>query len=181
MSERPLLIFDGKCGFCRIWIQYWEQLIGTSVDYAPSQEVGAAYPQIPPENYCQSVQLVMPEGDVISGAHAVFTTLKYAPGMTWLLWVYDHVPGFAKVTEQAYRLIAANRSFFYHLTRFTFGRNIAPLRYASVEWLFLKILAAIYFIAFTSFGLQIRGLIGSSGILPAGRYLVAVRNYLGLE
>jgi predicted DCC family thiol-disulfide oxidoreductase YuxK len=181
MSETPLLIFDGKCGFCRIWIQYWEQLTGTGIEYAPSQEVGARYAQIPPKNYGQSVQLVMPEGEVISGACAVFTTLKYAPGMTWLLWVYDHVPGFAPVTELAYRLIAANRTFFYHLTRFTFGRDIAPLRYAGVEWLFLKILAAIYFVAFTSFGLQIRGLIGSRGILPAGRYLAAVRNYFGLE
>jgi predicted DCC family thiol-disulfide oxidoreductase YuxK len=179
MSERPLLIFDGKCGFCRIWIQYWEQITGTSIEYAPSQEVGARYPQIPPKNYGQSVQLVMPEGDVISGARAVFTTLKCAPGMTWLLWVYDHVPGFAPATELAYRLIAANRTFFYHLTRFTFGRNISPLRYVGVEWLFLRILAAIYFVAFTSFGLQIRGLIGAHGILPAGRYLAAVRNYFG--
>jgi predicted DCC family thiol-disulfide oxidoreductase YuxK len=181
MSERPLLIFDGKCGFCRIWIQYWEQLTGTYIEYAPSQEVGARYPQIPPESYGQSVQLVMPEGDVRNGARAVFTTLKYAPGMTWLLWVYDHVPGFAPVSELAYKLIAAHRAFFYHLTRFTFGRNISPLRYAGVEWLFLKILAAIYFIAFLSFGLQILGLIGTHGILPAGRYLTAVHNYFGLE
>ena len=181
MSDKPLLIFDGKCGFCRIWIQYWAQLTGTRIEYAASQEVGASYPQIPPENYGQSVQLVMPEGDVVSGARAVFTTLEYAPGMTWLMWVYDHVPGFAPVTELAYRLIAAHRTFFYHLTRFTFGRNIAPLRYAGVEWLFLRILAAIYFIAFTSFGLQIRGLTGAHGILPAGRYLAAVHNYFGLE
>ena len=181
MSDRPLLIFDGKCGFCRIWIQYWAQLTSTRIEYAPSQEVGATYPQIPPESYGKSVQLVMPEGDVVQGAHAVFTTLKYAPGMTWLLWVYDHAPGFAPATELAYRLIAAHRTFFYHLTRFTFGRTIAPLRYAGVEWLFLKFLAAIYFIAFTSFGLQIRGLIGAHGILPADRYLVAVHNYFGLE
>ena len=181
MSDKPLVIFDGKCGFCRIWIRYWEQLTGREVEYAASQDVASTYPQIPAGNYSQSVQLVMPEGDVISGARAVFTTLTYAPGMKWLLWVYDHVPGFAPVTEVAYKLIAAQRTFFYHLTRFTFGRNISPLRYAGVEWLFLRILAAIYFIAFASFGLQITGLIGARGILPASRYLVAVHDTFGLE
>ncbi len=181
MSDKPLVIFDGKCGFCRIWIQYWEQLTRTGVEYAASQDVATSYPQIPAGSYDQSVQLVMPSGEVISGARAVFTTLTYAPGTAWLLWAYEHVPGFAPVTEGAYKLIAAQRTLFYHLTRFTFGRNISPLRYAGVEWAFLRILAAIYFIAFASFGLQIAGLIGARGILPAGRYLTAVHDTFGLE
>jgi lipase maturation factor 1 len=181
MSDKPLVIFDGKCGFCRIWIQYWEQLTGREVEYAASQEVGSSYPEIPPANFGQSVQVALPEGEVISGARAVFTTLTYAPDMKWLLWVYDHVPGFAPVTEALYRLIAAHRTFFYHLTRFTFGRNISPLRYAGVEWLFLRILGAIYFIAFSSFGLQVKGLVGARGILPAGRFLRAVHDMFGFE
>jgi lipase maturation factor 1 len=181
MSDRPLVIFDGKCGFCRIWIKYWEQLTGSGVEYAASQDVGASYPGIPVENYSQSVQLAMPGGEVISGARAVFTTLTHAPGMAWLLWVYQHVPGFAPVTEAGYKLIAAQRSLFYHFTRLTFGRDISPLRYAGVEWAFLRMLAAIYFIAFVSFGLQTAGLIGARGILPAGRYLAAVHDTFGLE
>jgi hypothetical protein len=78
-------------------------------------------------------------------------------------------------------VIAAHRTFFYQLTRFTFGRNISALRYGGVEWLFLRILAAIYFVAFCSFGLQIKGLIGARGILPAGRFLAAVHDMFGLE
>jgi lipase maturation factor 1 len=181
MSDQPLLIFDGKCGFCRIWIRYWEQLTGSSLEYAASQDVGSRYPQIPAQSYSQSVQLVMPEGEVLSGAQAVFGTLRYAPGWAWLLWVYQHVPGFAPVTEAAYRLIAAHRTFFYHLTRLTLGRNISPLRYACVEWLFLRLLATIYFIAFGSLGLQITGLVGEHGILPAGRYLTAIHETYGFE
>jgi predicted DCC family thiol-disulfide oxidoreductase YuxK len=181
MSDKPLVIFDGKCGFCRIWIKYWEHLTGTRVEYAASQDVAANYPQIPTGSYDQSVQLVMPSGEAVSGARAVFTTLTYAPAMKWLLWAYQHVPGFAPVTEAAYKLIAANRNLFYQLTRFTFGRNISALRYAGIEWAFVRILAAIYFIAFGSFGLQIAGLIGARGILPAGRYLTAVHDTFGLE
>src|SRR5579862_5172229 len=106
MSDNPLVLYDGQCGFCRIWIQYWGQLTGNRLDYAPAREAGGKF-AIPPENFGQSVQLVMPGGEVISGARAVFTTLTFAPGMAWLRWLYDHFPGFAPLSEAAYRLIAA--------------------------------------------------------------------------
>ncbi len=181
MSDNPLVLYDGKCGFCRIWIQYWTQLTGKQLDYAPSQEAGERCPQIPRESFGQSVQLVMPDGEVVSGARAVFTTLTFAPGMAWLRWLYDHFPGFAPLSEALYRVIAAHRTLFYHLTRLTFGRRISPLRYAGVEWIFLRILAAIYFIAFASIGVQVTGLIGERGITPLGRYLAAVSQNVGLQ
>ncbi len=179
MPERPLVIFDGRCGFCRIWIEYWKQLTGEQVSYAASQEVGASFPEIPPERFSQSVQLRMPDGEVISGARAVFITLTFAPGLAWLIWLYDHVPFFAPVTEAAYRFIASHRNFFYQVTRVTFGRRVAPLSYSKVEWLFLRILAAIYFTAFVSLAVQEAGLAGSRGILPVGRFLDAARQALG--
>ena len=174
MPDDPLLIFDGRCGFCRIWIEYWKIITRGRIAYAPSQEVGNSYPQITPEEFGQSVQLVMPSGEVMRGARAVFETLTYAPGMAWLLWAYEHVPGFAPVTEAAYRWIAAHRNLTYQLTRFTFGLRIRPLQTAKVEWLFLRALAAIYLAAFASLAVQITGLIGERGILPVSRYLAAV-------
>jgi predicted DCC family thiol-disulfide oxidoreductase YuxK len=181
MSDNPLVVYDGSCGFCRIWIQYWAELTGGRLDYAPSQEVGDRFPQIPREAFGQSVQLLMPEGQVINGARAVYTTLTFAPGMVWLLWLYEHFPGFAPVSEALYRLTAAHRTFFYHLTHLTFGGRILSLRYARVEWLFLRILAAIYFVAFISFGTQVTGLIGERGIAPLGRYLAAVSQNFGVQ
>lgn len=47
------------------------------------------------------------------------------------------------------------------------------------RWLFLRALGAIYFSAFFSLIFQIRGLIGPTGILPAGTYLQAVAQSLG--
>src|SRR5580658_4751389 len=181
MPEEPLVIFDGHCGFCRIWIEYWKVITRGRVAYAPSQEVGNHYPQIPPGEFGESVQLVMPAGEVVSGAQAVFVTLTYAPGMAWLLWAYQHVPGFAPVTEGAYRWIAAHRTFSYHLTRLTFGKRVRPLKTAKVEWLFLRLLAAIYFVAFASLAVQITGLLGERGILPVAGYLAAVSKVLGVR
>ena len=40
ISQDPLVIFDGHCGFCRIWIEYWKAITGGRVGYAASQEVG---------------------------------------------------------------------------------------------------------------------------------------------
>ena len=44
---------------------------------------------------------------------------------------------------------------------------------------FLRVLGFIYFIAFTSFGVQASGLIGSHGILPYAPYLSGMRQALG--
>jgi hypothetical protein len=47
------------------------------------------------------------------------------------------------------------------------------------RWLFLRALGGIYFSAFFSLVFQIRGLIGSDGILPTSEYLRAVVHSLG--
>ena len=178
MRAKPLLIFDGRCGFCGIWINYSKQITGAAVEYAPSQQVASDFPQIPAEAFSQAVQLVTHDEKIVSGARAVFTTLAYA-GLAWPLWLYLHLPGFAPVSEAAYRLIASHRDFFYQVTRFTVGRSVAPLVYARIEWLFLRALALIYFSAFASLAPQITGLVGDRGILPAGRFLAAFSTTFG--
>jgi len=49
---------------------------------------------------------VLPTGELISGARAVFESLAVHPSCRALLNLYDHLPGFAPVTEAAYRFIA---------------------------------------------------------------------------
>ncbi|GIW71490.1 MAG: membrane protein [Planctomycetota bacterium] len=47
--------------------------------------------------------------------------------------------------------------------------------YVVGSWLFLRGLGLIYLIAFTSLGVQVRGLIGQRGILPAAEHLARLR------
>ncbi|MBX6313447.1 MAG: hypothetical protein IRY99_11105, partial [Isosphaeraceae bacterium] len=47
--------------------------------------------------------------------------------------------------------------------------------------IFLRALGAIYIMAFASLGVQIDGLIGSRGILPAGEYLDSLYQVLGAQ
>src|SRR6266567_2466705 len=177
--DRPLVIFDGHCGFCRIWIDYWKERTGDRVDYAPYQEVSGKFPDMPVEAFARSVHLVMPGGEICNGALAVYKLLTYSDRKTWALACYDKLPGFAAVSEFAYRFIASHRSFLYWVTVLLFGRRVHPARYRGIEWLFIRSLAIVYFAAFVSFGVQVRGLIGSHGILPAAKYLEAASQYLG--
>jgi predicted DCC family thiol-disulfide oxidoreductase YuxK len=169
---QPLLIYDGQCGFCRIWIDYWKRLTGDRVDFAPSQEVADRFPHIPSKAFAEAVQLVRPDGSVASGARAVFETLGRKR-------IYESSRLVAASSEAAYRFIARRRSFFYWLTRLTFGKRIEPARFALTQWLFLRLLAAIYIVAFASLAAQVTGLLGEHGISPAHDFFDRVGTSLG--
>ena len=176
----PLLVFDGDCSFCRIWIEFWKRLTGEQIEYAPYQEVAERFPEVPRENFTRAVQLILPDGEVLSAAHAVFRSLAYVPGYAWMLWAYQNVPGFAVVAEWFYRRVAAHRSFSYHVTVLLWGKHLEPASYEIATRWFLRCLGVIYLVAFVSLGVQITGLVGARGILPAAAFLDAIRqNYEG--
>ncbi len=170
---RPLVLYDGRCGFCKIWIDYANRLTGALAGYAPSEERAAEFPSIPAEDFARSVQLVLPSGERREGAHAAFTLLALVPGRAWPLRFYESLPGFAGASEAAYRFVAAHRELAHWFTRLALGARVEPLAYERVHWLFLRLLGLCYFFAFASLGFQIRGLAGSSGITPAARLLEA--------
>ncbi|HTR03356.1 MAG TPA: lipase maturation factor family protein [Thermoanaerobaculia bacterium] len=179
--ERPLAVFDGDCGFCRAWIARWKEAAGPAVDDAPSQEVASRFPEIPPEAFARAFQLVLPDGRVLEGAEAVFATLAFRPKGSRLAWAYRRVPGFAAITEAAYRLIAGHRGAAATATRLLWGRSVARPTYFAASSLFLRLLGICYVAAFVSLWVQVDGLIGSWGILPAGRYLEWIRSQTGAE
>lgn len=53
--------------------------------------------------------------------------------------------------------------------------------YTLTRWLFLRLLGAVYLIAFASLWPQILGLVGSQGLLPTTQFLDLVRQNLGAE
>ncbi|MCI0454035.1 MAG: lipase maturation factor family protein [Candidatus Dadabacteria bacterium] len=178
---KPLLIYDGDCGFCRRWIAHWQSLTGDRVEYAPFQEIASEFPEIPREEFATSVQLIEPSGKAFSGAEAVFRTLSYAPGKRWMLWMYEKIPGAAPISEWSYRLVAEHRTLFSRATRFLVGQDLEPPTYVLTRWLFLRMLGVVYLIAFISLWTQISGLVGSNGIYPVQDFLKLVREQVGLE
>ena len=183
---KPLLIFDGQCAFCRMWIERWKTITGDTVDYATAVDYetspdppAASHPAIPAGEYKKSVILVLPDGSCLTGARAVFTALgKTSSGRFWLS-LYNKVPGFGATTESLYRSVATHRDEMHLLTRALWGSSVISPGYSATRWVFLRGMAVVYGIAFASLFPQILGLVGSNGISPAEMFLEAVHAQMG--
>jgi lipase maturation factor 1 len=175
---KAVMVHDGDCNFCALWIHRWQQTTGELLEYLPYQDpsVAARFPEVPRGQFETAVQLVEPDGCVYGGAEAVFRSLALNPHERWLLDWYEHSAGFAHVSEWGYRLVARHRTLFSALTRLGWGRNVDPPRHHVARWGFLRALGVIYLIAFVSLWVQIFGLVGSEGILPAKQAMDSMRN-----
>jgi predicted DCC family thiol-disulfide oxidoreductase YuxK len=177
--DRPLLVYDGDCSFCRAWIARWRHATGDRLDYAPYQEIAARFPNVPLEDFRASVHLFETSGRRSSGAEAVYRSLSYARDGGTGLWFYEHVPGFAAASEAFYRLVAAHRDAFDRITRWLWGRHLVPRGHARTNALFLRLIGLVYFVAFTSLWPQVIGLAGQRGILSIAQYLSYLRPVTG--
>src|SRR5262245_35631504 len=107
--DKPVLVYDGDCSFCRLWLARWQHVVGDRLEYAPSQTAAQRFLDIEKERFDRNVVLVEPDGRVSYGAEAVFRSLAAAPGHGWPLWLYRFLPGFAPLSEWCYRLVAGRR------------------------------------------------------------------------
>ena len=117
----PLVVFDGDCNFCRRWVERWRAMTRGAVDYASFQDAAARFPEIPREDFAQALHFIDKDGTVYRGAEAVFNSLGAVRGGRALVWCYEHLPGFAPITEAAYSLIARNRMVASFFTRLLWG------------------------------------------------------------
>ena len=117
--NRPVLIFDGDCNFCRGWITHWQKSTGDRVDYEPLQEVASRFPEIARAEFEREIKLIEPSGRVLGGAAAVFETLAIGGGSMAraLRWSYRHTPGVRASANAVYGFVARHRSLASALTR----------------------------------------------------------------
>jgi predicted DCC family thiol-disulfide oxidoreductase YuxK len=116
-GEKPVMLYDGDCGFCQRWIKRWQKITGDTVLYFPYQKRLKDFPQITAEQCRKAVQLILQDGQVYSGAHAVFVAMALAKKYTWLLWLYEHIPFLDRIFEIIYQLIAEHRFLLSKLHR----------------------------------------------------------------
>jgi predicted DCC family thiol-disulfide oxidoreductase YuxK len=176
---KPILFWDGDCHFCRRWVERWNETTAGAVDYVPFQQIGGRFSEIPRQNLERAATLIELDGAVYSGAEAIFRALRSRPSRRWLSWSYDHVPGFAALSETLYKLISRNRQVASVFTRLLWGNDVRPPTYFSARRWFLSGLGLIFLIAFVSLWVQVDGLIGSGGISPIAELLPAARAQIG--
>jgi lipase maturation factor 1 len=177
--SKPLMIWDGECLFCKRWVERWREITNGKVEYAAYQEAAARFPEIPINQFRRFVVLIEPDGQTFFAAKAVYRSLRYGPSKKWLAWSYDHLPGFAAISEAAYKFIARNRSLGSSITRLVWGKDVRPPTYFWARRWFLRALGLIYLIAFVSLWVQVDGLVGSNGISPVNQFLPAAHAQLG--
>jgi predicted DCC family thiol-disulfide oxidoreductase YuxK len=175
-TDNPLLIFDGDCSFCRRWVKRWQSISRDLVEYEPYQTAAARVPQIQVEQFKRAAFLVEPDGTISRGVRAAFRIWALSGHRSWPLWAYDHLPGFAKLADGAYHVIANHRNRFDRLDRWFIGSHETASTFILSRWLFLRALGIVYLIAFVSYWVQIEGLIGSNGILPIAPALQSAVN-----
>jgi len=89
-------IFDGDCGFCRMWVEFAQSLTGEKVEYVPYQTAADRFPRNSAEDFGRG-SICSPEGRFRGQSGIVVTGRSAWYG--WLLWLYRHLPGFAALRK----------------------------------------------------------------------------------
>lgn len=175
---KPLVIFDGDCGFCRKWIARWRGDAGGKLDFAPASEVRHRFPEI--QDFENAVYLIEPDGTIHRGAGAVATILAASGGLgRFLSSVYQGSPRLAALAERVYAIIARHRGFCSALVTLVWGGSLQRPSFGVSNAIFLRVLALVFLAALFSFLIQAPGLVGENGILPAADLFRAAKSQLG--
>src|SRR6187397_564247 len=100
------MVYDDDCRFCKLWIARWREITAGAVEYEPLQDSAARFPEVPRADFERAVKLIETDGKVFSGAAAIYRSLGRGGGGNFWRWCFERVPGFAPVSDVAYRFIA---------------------------------------------------------------------------
>ena len=107
-TARPILLFDGDCGFCTTSARFAERIAPT-VDVVPFQLADLGSLGVTEDAAATELHLVEPGGTVSRGSDAVARTLM-AAGRGWpIVGRVLLIPGLRALAQWVYRLVAANR------------------------------------------------------------------------
>lgn len=173
--DKPLLVWDGECGFCRRSVVLLQDHVGDTIDVVSYQEVHHKFDQVDESDFANSVHFFEIHGEYYSGAEAIYRAFDKGPNRSALLWLYLNLPGFASVSEIGYRWVAEHRPFMSRISRRLVGEDMRAPDFRLSRWLFMRLLGLVSLAAFLSFYVQHEGLVGSEGILPIAEYLDMVR------
>ncbi|MBX9426773.1 thiol-disulfide oxidoreductase DCC family protein [Streptomyces lateritius] len=109
MRSRPVLVYDGDCGFCTTSANFVERHVRPRCDIVPWQFTDLDALGITRERAAYEVVWVAPAGAVDGGARAVAKTLLSAGGVWAPLGAVLLLPGVRGVARGVYRLVATHR------------------------------------------------------------------------
>jgi predicted DCC family thiol-disulfide oxidoreductase YuxK len=125
-TDKPLLTWDGNCGFCHYWMLRWKLFTGDKVEYRPFQESAKHFPDIEYKYFKQAVHLVDLDGKIYTGPAAVFQAFQYGDRYRWVMPLYRKLGLFRFLSDHFYSFVSRNRTVMYKITVRLWGKN--PIR-----------------------------------------------------
>jgi predicted DCC family thiol-disulfide oxidoreductase YuxK len=112
--DRPVLLYDGDCAFCRAWvarIDRWDRHQRIELLPAGSRSQSPDLPHLSDDAVNARMHLVLPDGRVFAGGRAVPELLRLLPGgrLPRLAFV---VPGVPWLAGALYDWVARRRHRF---------------------------------------------------------------------
>ncbi|MBL9139573.1 MAG: DUF393 domain-containing protein [Verrucomicrobiales bacterium] len=117
---RPVVIYDGDCGFCRRSVAKLRQITDDGIECVDRLDPVCAtrFPHLLPSDLETAVHFVGIDGRVSRGAEAVLRAAALNPRWRWLLRWYSASRILAWIAEVTYRGVARNRALVSRLTRY---------------------------------------------------------------
>jgi predicted DCC family thiol-disulfide oxidoreductase YuxK len=109
--ERDVVLYDGKCRFCRGQMTILRRLDVTGrleLLSLHDPRVASDFPEIPMDDLMREMVVVDRDGHVYPGVRALRVVSRRLP-LLWPLALFLHIPGSLPVWNWLYRLIARNR------------------------------------------------------------------------
>jgi len=108
-QERPVLVYDGDCGFCKQCVDALERL-GTDARAVAWQQADLDELGVSEGQAADAVLWVERDGTVRSGHEAIAAALTTAGPIWKLTGRVILLPGISPLSARTYRLVADNRS-----------------------------------------------------------------------
>ena len=105
---RPLLVFDGDCGFCTTSARSGQRWLGLE-HVEPYQFLDLPALGLTVEACEQAVQWVAADGSIVSAERAVIAACLHAGGFWGIVGRVMAVPGIRHLAAVVYRLVARYR------------------------------------------------------------------------
>lgn len=122
-KHKPIMIWDGQCGFCQFWITRWSKFTGSKIDYATYQGASADFPDINKRHFMMASRLIETDGTIYSGPRSAYRTFTYGSKWGFLDKWYLNKKWFTKLSDRLYVLVTKNRGFLFKVTKWMFGAN----------------------------------------------------------
>ena len=107
---KPALVYDGDCPFCRREAARLVRWSGADIELESFRTAGIIerHPGLNAPACEEAIQLVLPDGQIFGGAHAIARLLRQRPLLAPISWLY-FLPGVRQLADGAYRIVARNR------------------------------------------------------------------------